>query len=91
MAVILFKDSGYKICDENSFTHELENGWFLTKKEALEATKTKAKTEIKTDDKFTKKLEELKAKKAEEAKAKVIEGLKAEKLKLTKEIEENKE
>ena len=34
MAVILFKKGGFKICDENSFTHELDNGWFLSKEEA---------------------------------------------------------
>ena len=34
MAVILFKKGGFKICDENSFQHELDNGWFLNKEEA---------------------------------------------------------
>jgi len=53
MAVILFKKGGFKICDENSFMHELKNGWCLTKEEAEKPEETQAKI-----------IEELKAEKA---------------------------
>jgi len=60
MAIVLYKNSGFKICDENSFTHELENGWFLSKAKAKEA---EAKADVKVK-------EEAEAKEIEEAKAK---------------------
>jgi hypothetical protein len=34
MAIILFRKSTFKIFDEYSFVHELDNGWFLTDEEA---------------------------------------------------------
>ena len=49
MAIILHKNSSFKICDENSYEHELKNGWFLSKAEAkaeMRKTETK-KTELK--------------------------------------------
>ena len=53
MAVILFKKGGYKIFDENSFQHELNNGWFLTNEEAEKAwaEDAKAEAEKSKDDK----------------------------------------
>ena len=72
MAVVLFKDGRFKIFDEFSFTHELENGWSLTK-ESPKVEKPKEEP----------KLSELEAKKQA-----TIEKLKAKKSKLTEELKE---
>jgi len=34
MAIVLWKGNEFKICNENSFTQELEDGWFLSKAKA---------------------------------------------------------
>jgi hypothetical protein len=59
MAVILFKDGGFKICNEYSFLHELDAGWSLTKEppkseeqieeEIVEETTEDAETEEETE------------------------------------------
>jgi len=42
MAVVLFnKDGQSKICNEFSYLHLLEDGWYYTQKEAEEAEKNK--------------------------------------------------
>ncbi len=33
MAIVLFKGDAFKICDEFSYLHELDNGWSYTKGE----------------------------------------------------------
>ena len=37
MAVILYKASQFQVCNEFSYLHHLDNGWFYTQEEALEA------------------------------------------------------
>ena len=60
MAVVLYKKGGFKICDPFSFTHELENGWSLTKEppkvEEPEISELETKKQVV--------IEKLKAKKA---------------------------
>ena len=36
MAIILWKNGAFKICNEFSYEHELEDGWSLTKEPVVE-------------------------------------------------------
>jgi len=57
MAIVLWKENGFKICDESSFTQELKNGWFLSKAEAkataietvAKVAETKAETKVEAE------------------------------------------
>jgi len=39
MAIVLYKGNAFKICNEFSYLHELENGWGYVKGEKPEVTK----------------------------------------------------
>ena len=63
MAIVLWKENRFKICDETSFTQELKNGWFLSKAEAkataietvAKVAETKAETKVEAEvEKFKK-------------------------------------
>ena len=78
MAIILWKNGMFKICNEFSYEHELEDGWSLTKEPKVEVKEPKVvepKVEVKD-------LEKEDAKKSE-----IIEKLKAKKLELVKDLE----
>ena len=89
MAIILFRKGGFKICNEFSYEHELEDGWYLTKEEAEKAwlppkvEEPEEEPEEETEEEVEKEVEvesDLEAKKQE-----IIERLKAKKLKLVEE------
>lgn len=95
MAIILFKNGGYKICDEFSYLHELEAGWSLTKvppkvdpkiQEQIKKEKEELKKEIPEEEI---KVPEEKIEIIEERKKNIIEQLKAKKAELI--AKQNKE
>jgi len=82
MAIILWKNGMFKICNEFSYEHELEDGWSLTKE---------PKVEVKEPEVVEPKVEEPEVEEPEEKelekKSELIEKLKAKKLELVKDLE----
>jgi len=77
MAIILWKNGMFKICNEFSYEHELEDGWSLTKE---------PKVEVKEPEVVEPEVEEPEEKELEK-KSELIEKLKAKKLELVKDLE----
>ena len=77
MAVILWKNGMFKICNEFSYEHELEDGWSLTKE---------PKVVVKEPEVVVPEVEEPEEKELEKKSA-LIEKLKAKKLELVKDLE----
>ena len=79
MAIILWKNGMFKICNEFSYEHELEDGWSLTKE---------PKVEVKEPEVVEPEVEEPEEKELEK-KSELIEKLKAKKLELVKDLEKS--
>ena len=77
MAIILWKNGMFKICNEFSYEHELEDGWSLTKE---------PKVEVKEPEVVEPKVEVKDLEKEDAKKSEIIEKLKTKKLELVKDL-----
>ena len=86
MAIILWKNGMFKICNEFSYEHELEDGWSLTKEPKVEVKEPEVVVPEVEEPEVEEKTEESEEKELEK-KSELIEKLKAKKLELVKDLE----